>query len=257
MEQGSSSGCGREDLARLVSGWGNQEAQDPRDKTSGHSRKWIMEDSYRAPARADNTTRTACLRMIRPEIQYKDVLDAKQFPRALVVHNSLCNRTRDGQAAGSRDAVNVDIQSSCSEDSGKRELGRRLLTRRQLRKKTGQQPDIQIVRPASHSQQLGLMGDRCEENREAATANKAEEDSSEGLEVPLVAVLQWYTPAFPFTRCISSWYSLPSIRLDHPQLVMTASCPSAVRPLEHFWVKYTLLNNLQDFLAVRLIWNSE
>uniref|UniRef100_A0A4W6EEH5 Trafficking protein particle complex subunit 14 n=1 Tax=Lates calcarifer TaxID=8187 RepID=A0A4W6EEH5_LATCA len=87
--------------------------------------------------------------------------------------------------------------------------------------------------------------------------NKAEEDSSEGLEVPLVAVLQWYTPALPFTRCISSWYSLPSIRLDRPQLVMTASCPSAVRPLEHFWVKYTLLNNLQDFLAVRLIWNSE
>ncbi|KAF3836689.1 hypothetical protein F7725_004153, partial [Dissostichus mawsoni] len=29
----------------------------------------------------DNATRTACLRMIRPELQYKDVLDAKQFPR--------------------------------------------------------------------------------------------------------------------------------------------------------------------------------
>ncbi|XP_023261126.1 uncharacterized protein C7orf43 homolog [Seriola lalandi dorsalis] len=87
--------------------------------------------------------------------------------------------------------------------------------------------------------------------------NKAEEDSSEGLEVPLVAVLQWYTPALPFTRYISSCYSLPSICLDRPQLVMTASCPSAVRPLEHFWVKYTLLNNLHDFLAVRLIWNSE
>ncbi|TMS02425.1 Uncharacterized protein E3U43_007965 [Larimichthys crocea] len=87
--------------------------------------------------------------------------------------------------------------------------------------------------------------------------DKAEEDSSEGLEVPLVAVLQWYNPTLPFTRYISSCYSLPSIRLDRPQLVMTASCPSAVRPLEHFWVKYTLLNNLQDFLAVRLIWNSE
>ncbi|KAM8881057.1 galactose-3-O-sulfotransferase 4 isoform 1-T1 [Synchiropus picturatus] len=35
----------------------------------------------------DNTTRTACLRMIRPEIQYKDVLDAKQFPRAQPVQN--------------------------------------------------------------------------------------------------------------------------------------------------------------------------
>ncbi|XP_047462463.1 galactose-3-O-sulfotransferase 4 isoform X2 [Mugil cephalus] len=28
----------------------------------------------------DNATRTACLRMIRPEIQYKDLLDAQQFP---------------------------------------------------------------------------------------------------------------------------------------------------------------------------------
>ncbi|XP_029310860.1 trafficking protein particle complex subunit 14 isoform X3 [Cottoperca gobio] len=87
--------------------------------------------------------------------------------------------------------------------------------------------------------------------------DKAEEDSSEGLEVPLVAVLQWYTPTLPLTRYISSCYSLPSIRLDRPRLVMTASCPRAVRPLEHFWVKYTLLNNLQDFLAVRLIWNSD
>uniref|UniRef100_A0A8D3C4K2 Microtubule-associated protein 11 n=1 Tax=Scophthalmus maximus TaxID=52904 RepID=A0A8D3C4K2_SCOMX len=87
--------------------------------------------------------------------------------------------------------------------------------------------------------------------------NTAEEDSSEGLEVPLVAVLQWYTPALPLTRYICSCYLLPRIRLARPQLVMTASCPSAVRPLEHFWVKYTLLNNLQDFMAVRLIWNSE
>lgn len=33
----------------------------------------------------DDATRTACQRMIRPEIQYKDFLDAKQFPRATVV----------------------------------------------------------------------------------------------------------------------------------------------------------------------------
>lgn len=59
------------------------------------------------------------------------------------------------------------------------------------------------------------------------------------------------------TRYISSCYSLSSIRLDCPRLLMTASCVRSVRPLEPFWVKYTLLNNLQDFLAVRLIWNSE
>ncbi|XP_054457319.1 trafficking protein particle complex subunit 14 [Anoplopoma fimbria] len=87
--------------------------------------------------------------------------------------------------------------------------------------------------------------------------DKAEEDSSEGLEVQLVAVLQWYTPTLPLTRYISSCYLLPSISLDRPLLVMTASCPRAVRPSEHFWVKYTLLNNLQDFLTVRLIWNSD
>ncbi|KAK2852097.1 hypothetical protein Q5P01_008373 [Channa striata] len=87
--------------------------------------------------------------------------------------------------------------------------------------------------------------------------NKAGEDTSEGLEIPLVAVLQWRVGKLPFTKYISSCYLLPSIRLDRPQLVMTASCPRAVRPLEHFWVKYTLLNNLQDFLSVRLVWNSE
>ncbi|KAM9836546.1 trafficking protein particle complex subunit 14 [Aulostomus maculatus] len=87
--------------------------------------------------------------------------------------------------------------------------------------------------------------------------DKAEEDSSEGLEVPLTAVLQWCTPALTYPRYITTCYSLPSICLARPRLVMTASCPRAVRPLEHFWVKYTLLNNLQDFLTVRLIWNPE
>ncbi|KAA8582782.1 hypothetical protein FQN60_006453 [Etheostoma spectabile] len=75
----------------------------------------------------------------------------------------------------------------------------------------------------------------------------AEEDSSEEIQMLL---------SLP-SRYISSCYALPSIRLDRPRLVMTASCPRAVRPLEPFWVKYTLLNNLQDFLAVRLIWNSD
>ncbi|KAM3842688.1 trafficking protein particle complex subunit 14-like [Diretmus argenteus] len=87
--------------------------------------------------------------------------------------------------------------------------------------------------------------------------DQAEDESSEGLEVPLVAVLQWSTPKLPFTRYISTHYSLPSVWLDRPRLVMTASCPGTVRPQEHFRVKYTLLNNLQDFLAVRLVWTPE
>lgn len=88
--------------------------------------------------------------------------------------------------------------------------------------------------------------------------NDAQQDeSTEGLEVPLVAVLQWSTPKMPFTNCIYTHYRLPSIRLDQPRFVMTASCPSSVRVKEHFKVKYVLLNNLQDFLAVRLVWTPE
>ncbi|KAJ3588987.1 hypothetical protein NHX12_009837 [Muraenolepis orangiensis] len=52
-------------------------------------------------------------------------------------------------------------------------------------------------------------------------------------------------------------WRLPSIRLDRPRFVMTASCPSTVRVKENFRVKYVLLNNLQDFLAVRLVWTPD
>lgn len=79
----------------------------------------------------------------------------------------------------------------------------------------------------------------------------------QGLEVPLVAVLQWSTSKLPFTNSIYTHYSLPSVRLDRPRFIMTASCPSAVKAREHFRVRYTLLNNLQDFLAVRLVWTPE
>ncbi|XP_077400938.1 trafficking protein particle complex subunit 14 isoform X2 [Vanacampus margaritifer] len=82
-----------------------------------------------------------------------------------------------------------------------------------------------------------------------------DDHSSEGLEVPLVAVLKWRPSTLPHTRHIATFYSLPSIRLNRPRLVMTASCPSAVRPRESFRVKYTLINNLHDFLSVRLRWN--
>lgn len=38
---------------------------------------------------------------------------------------------------------------------------------------------------------------------------------------------------------------------------MTATCPSTVEVKERFKVKYVLLNNLQDFLSVRLVWTPE
>ncbi|KAF3840509.1 hypothetical protein F7725_006371 [Dissostichus mawsoni] len=53
-------------------------------------------------------------------------------------------------------------------------------------------------------------------------------------EVPLVAVLQWSTPKMPFTNCIYTHYRLPSLHLDRPRFVMTASAPSTVRVREDF-----------------------
>uniref|UniRef100_A0A8C8VJ12 Microtubule associated protein 11 n=1 Tax=Pelusios castaneus TaxID=367368 RepID=A0A8C8VJ12_9SAUR len=86
---------------------------------------------------------------------------------------------------------------------------------------------------------------------------RPQEDTKEGLEVPLVAVVQWSTPKLPFTSCIYTHYRLPSIRLDRPRFVMTAACESPVPVRRRFTVTYTLLNNLQDFLAVRLVWTPE
>ncbi|XP_029436426.1 microtubule-associated protein 11 [Rhinatrema bivittatum] len=84
-----------------------------------------------------------------------------------------------------------------------------------------------------------------------------QEDSKEGLEVPLIAIVQWSTPKLPFTASIYTHYRLPSIRLDRPRFVMMASCESPVHVHKRFNVTYTLLNNLQDFLAVRLVWTPE
>uniref|UniRef100_A0A674GLG6 Microtubule associated protein 11 n=1 Tax=Taeniopygia guttata TaxID=59729 RepID=A0A674GLG6_TAEGU len=82
-------------------------------------------------------------------------------------------------------------------------------------------------------------------------------DAKEGLEVPLVAVVRWSTPKLPFTNSIVTHYRLPSIRLERPRFVMTATCESPVVALQRFTVTYTLLNDLQDFLAVRLVWTPE
>ncbi|XP_053574238.1 trafficking protein particle complex subunit 14 isoform X2 [Bombina bombina] len=82
-------------------------------------------------------------------------------------------------------------------------------------------------------------------------------DAKEGLEVPLVAIIHWSTPKLPFTAGIYTHYRLPSIRLERPRFVMTAQCDSPVQTHTPFRVTYTLLNDLQDFLAVRLVWTPE
>ncbi|KAM6949506.1 galactose-3-O-sulfotransferase 4 [Aplochiton taeniatus] len=58
------------------------EAQRIRDKTIRPFQSGLVKIlGYELQPGLDNATRQACLRMIRPEIQYKDVLDARQFPR--------------------------------------------------------------------------------------------------------------------------------------------------------------------------------
>lgn len=76
----------REDLARVCLRDGGKpvESHRIRDKNIRPYQSGLVKIlGYELQLGLDNATRTACLRMIRPEIQYKDVLDAKQFPRAL------------------------------------------------------------------------------------------------------------------------------------------------------------------------------
>lgn len=75
----------REDLARVCLRDGGKpvEAHRIRDKNIRPFQSGLVKIlGYELRPGLDNATRTACLRMIRPEIQYKDLLDAKQFPRA-------------------------------------------------------------------------------------------------------------------------------------------------------------------------------
>ncbi|XP_029695791.1 galactose-3-O-sulfotransferase 4 isoform X2 [Takifugu rubripes] len=75
----------REELARvcLKDGGKPVEAHRIRDKSIRPFQSGLIKIlGYELQPGLDAVTRAACLRMIRPEIQYKDLLDAKQFPRA-------------------------------------------------------------------------------------------------------------------------------------------------------------------------------
>ncbi|XP_038159098.1 galactose-3-O-sulfotransferase 4 isoform X2 [Cyprinodon tularosa] len=75
----------RKDLARacLRDGGKPVEAHRIRDKNIRPFQSGLVKIlGYELQPGLDNATRTACMRMIRPEIQYKDVLDSKQFPPA-------------------------------------------------------------------------------------------------------------------------------------------------------------------------------
>ncbi|XP_023124652.1 galactose-3-O-sulfotransferase 4 isoform X2 [Amphiprion ocellaris] len=78
----------REDLARVCLRDGGKpvEAQRIRDKNIRPYQSGLVKIlGYELQPGLDNITMMACLRMIRPEIQYKDVLDTKQFPRVPAV----------------------------------------------------------------------------------------------------------------------------------------------------------------------------
>ncbi|XP_069623469.1 trafficking protein particle complex subunit 14 [Ranitomeya imitator] len=117
-----------------------------------------------------------------------------------------------------------------------------------------------FLRLHSCSSQLPSMLCSLEEHNflfQLQTGERPPEDAKEGLEVPLVAIIHWSTPKLPFTSGIYTHYRLPSIRLERPRFVMTARCDSPVQTHTPFRVTYTLLNDLQDFLAVRLVWTPD
>ncbi|KAM4038069.1 trafficking protein particle complex subunit 14 [Anomaloglossus baeobatrachus] len=117
-----------------------------------------------------------------------------------------------------------------------------------------------FLRLHSCSSQLPSMLCSLEEHNflfQLQTGERPPEDAKEGLEVPLIAIIHWSTPKLPFTSGIYTHYRLPSIRLERPRFVMTARCDSPVQTHTPFRVTYTLLNDLQDFLAVRLVWTPD
>ncbi|CAN9509811.1 unnamed protein product [Ophioblennius macclurei] len=93
----------REDLARacLRDGGKPVEAHRIRDKTIRPFQSGLVKIlGYELQPGLDNTTRMACLRMIRPEIQYKDVLDSKQFPRTQAAQAQLGQQSQGLIGAG-------------------------------------------------------------------------------------------------------------------------------------------------------------
>lgn len=78
----------REHLARVCLRDGGKpiEAHRIRDKNIRPFQSGLVKIlGYELQPGLDNATRTSCVRMIRPEIQYKDLLDFKQFPQPSAV----------------------------------------------------------------------------------------------------------------------------------------------------------------------------
>ncbi|KAM3590521.1 uncharacterized protein V6R79_011123 [Siganus canaliculatus] len=102
----------REDLARvcLRNGGKPVEAHRIRDKNIRPFQSGLVKIlGYELQPGLDNATRRLCLRMIRPEIQYKDILDAKQFPRALAVQSKSGQQNQDLMGAAADSSLRQDM----------------------------------------------------------------------------------------------------------------------------------------------------
>ncbi|XP_038050266.1 microtubule-associated protein 11-like [Patiria miniata] len=77
---------------------------------------------------------------------------------------------------------------------------------------------------------------------------------AKGIELPLLLSITWYVQSMASRQTVCTHYSLPSLRLDFPSFIMSAQCPSPIQVGNSFNVNYTLLNNLQDFLGITLLW---
>ncbi|XP_011486028.1 galactose-3-O-sulfotransferase 2 [Oryzias latipes] len=132
----------REHLARVCLRDGGKpvEAHRIRDKNirpfqSGFVR--IL--GYELQPGLDNATRMSCLRMIRPEIQYKDLLDSKQFPQVPPIQapqNPLLIAAGAGsflraESRNREEPVGFEIGGRTMEEGGKDWDGSRLVRRNQ------------------------------------------------------------------------------------------------------------------------------
>lgn len=117
----------REELARVCLRDGGKpvEAHRIRDKNIRPFQSGLVKIlGYELQPGLDNSTRMACLRMIRPEIQYKDLLDAKQFPRAPAIQAPPGQQSQGSMVAGGGAFLRQDSSRTVEKSVGGEAGGR-------------------------------------------------------------------------------------------------------------------------------------
>lgn len=126
----------REDLARVCLRDGGKpiEAHRIRDKNIRPFQSGLVKIlGYELQPGLDNITQTSCMRMIRPEIQYKDLLDFKQFPQPFAVQVPLGQQNQVLMVAVGGTIIRADSsrKRETLEDGMKDWVGSHLLRRNQ------------------------------------------------------------------------------------------------------------------------------